>query len=66
MLSQDSYHIYMCTGLTPPGLESNSKKISRIFNNILRLVTILLHVVVMAKIKLFKVGYVRLGYVRLC
>jgi hypothetical protein len=56
MLSQDSYHIYMCTGLTPPGLESNSKKISRIFNNVLRLVTILLHVVVMAKIKLFKVG----------
>ena len=55
MLGTDTYHIHICTGVTPPPVnESSNLKKNLSFNNVLRLFTLLIHIIVLVRIQIYK------------
>ncbi len=56
MLGHDNYQIHICTGLSPLAIENESKLSKTIFtfNNVLRVLTFLINVIIFARIQAFK------------
>jgi hypothetical protein len=55
MLSTDSYHIYICTGAPPPVLLPGQKLVgSSSINLLIQLLTLVIHVVVLLRIRVYK------------
>ena len=56
ILGTDSNHIYLCTGQQPPSDTNLSQNLS--FNNVIRILTVLIHVSVVVKIQVSTFEYV--------
>ena len=55
MLGEESYHVKMCSGLPPSVSQSNvALTEKKSFNNLLRTLTVLIHLVIWARIQIYK------------